>query len=133
MNTPHQVHTAGNAVPPLDDELAGLLDDLACVQDVGIDQILSGLRHIALARHTVDHSQTLIAVLAGGSSSLNLLTAIGQVIARLADPDSNPALRTLPLEQQKTARREGQNTAYALADPDLHQTASETCAAIDGI
>ena len=132
MAGPHEVHTAGNAVPPLDDELAGLLDDLAGVHP-GIDLIRDGLRLIALDRHTVDMTQTLVAVLAGGSGGLNLVNTIGQLIARLADADTNPALRHLPLEQQKQARREGQNTAYWLADPDLHQTASETSAAIDGV
>ena len=131
MAGPHEVHTDGNAVPPLDNELAGLLDDLAGVHP-GIDLIRDGLRLIALDRHTVDMTQTLVAVLAGGSGGLNLVNAIGQLIARLADADSNPALRTLPLEQQKQARREGQNAAYWLADPELHQTASETSAAIDG-
>lgn len=132
MTTRH-VHTADHAVPPLDDDLADLLDDLAAVQDVGIDQIIAGLRHIAVTPHTVDRTQTLIAVLAGADSGLNLITATGQIIARLADPDTNPALRGLPLEQQKTARHAGELAAYALSDPDLHQTASETCAAIDGI
>lgn len=126
------LHTEGNAVPELDDELEGLFDDLAAVRDVGVDQILAGLRHIALARHSVDRTQTLIAVLAGGADGLNAVALIGQIIARLADADSNPALRTLPLEQQKTARREGQNTAYWHTDPDLAQTASETSAAITG-
>ena len=125
------LHTEANAVPPLDNELAGLLDDLAGVHP-GIDLIRDGLRLIALDRHTVDMTQTLVAVLAGGSDGLNLVNTIGQIIARLADADTNPALRTLPLERQKAARREGQNAAYWLADPELHQTASETSAAIDG-
>ncbi|MEU5043180.1 hypothetical protein [Streptomyces griseorubiginosus] len=131
MTSTNPVHTDGNAVPPLDNELAGLLDDLAGVHP-GIDLIRDGLRLIALDRHTVDMTQTLVAVLAGGSDGLNLINTIGQLIARLADADTNPALRTLPLERQKQARREGQNAAYWLADPDLHQTASETAAAIDG-
>ena len=95
------------------------------------DLMRDGLRLIALDRHTVDRTQTLIAALAGGADGLNLVTAIGQTIARLADANSNPALRALPNDRQKTARREGQNAAYWLADPDLHQPASETAAAID--
>jgi hypothetical protein len=127
------LHTDGNAVPALDDEMAGLFDDLAAVQDVGVDQILAGLRYLALSRHTADHTQTLIATLAGGSDATNVTALIGQVIARLSDADTNPALRHLPLEQQKTARLAGENTFRALADPDLHQYAAETAAAIDGI
>ena len=133
MTSPEGVHTADNAMPPLDDELAGLFEDLAAVQDPGVDQILAGLRLIALTPHSIDRTQTLVAVLAGGADGLNVVNVIGRVIARLADADTNPALRSLPLERQKTARREGQNAAFWLSDPDLHQTASETCAAIDGI
>ncbi|MGV9278080.1 hypothetical protein [Streptomyces griseosporeus] len=132
MNGPHGVHTADNAIPPLDDELANLLDDLAAIHDPGIDQIISGLLYIALSRHTTDHSQNLIHTLAGGMDGQNTVTAIGLVIARLSDPDTNPSLRTLPLEQQKNARLAGADAAYWLADPDLHQTASETAAAITG-
>lgn len=132
MNSTDWVHTADNAIPPLDAELAGLLEDLSAVNDPGIEQILSGLRLIALSRHSIDRTQTLIAVLAGGSDGLNVVTAIGQLIARLADANSNPALNRLEPEQRKNAHREGANTAYALSDPDLHQTASETCAAITG-
>lgn len=133
MAGPQQVHTAGNAVPPLDDELEWLLEDLAAVQDPGIDQILSGLRYLALNRHTADRTQTLIATLAGGADGTNVVTAIGRVIARLSDSDTNPALRGLPLDQQKNAQLAGENAYRALADEDLHQTASETSAAICGI
>lgn len=133
MTATHGVHTADNQMPPLGDDLEGLFEDLAAVHDAGVDQILAGLRLIALSRHSIDRTQTLVAVLAGGSDGLNLINLGGQTIARLADADSNPALRTLPLERQKDARREGQNAAYWLADPDLHQTAADTSAAIDGI
>ena len=133
MAGPQHVHTAGNAVPPLDDELAGLLDDLAAVQDPGADQLIAGLRYMALNRYTTDQSQTRIAWLAGGADGTNFITAIGRVIARLSDSDTNPALRTLPLDQQKDAARAGHVAYMALSDPEIHQTASETAAAIDGI
>lgn len=126
------VHTADNAIPPLDDELAGLLEDLAAVHDDAIDQILAGIRLLALKPHTVDRTQTLIATLAGASDGTNVIAAIGLLIARLADPATNPALRGLPLDQQKRSQLAGEHTAYALTDPDLAQTASETAAAIDG-
>ncbi|MFD5848378.1 hypothetical protein [Streptomyces chartreusis] len=124
--------TEGNAVPALGPDLEDLFEDLSAVHCPGIDQIFAGLRYIALTRHNVDRTQTLIATLAGGADGLNVVSVIGQIIARLADADTNPALRQLPLEQQKHARREGDNAAYWLTDPDLHQTASETCAAITG-
>lgn len=132
MTSPEGVHTADNAIPPLDADLEGLFEDLAAVRDAGVDQILAGLRLIALTPHSIDRTQTLVAVLAGGSDGLNLVNVIGRVIARLADADTNPALRQLPLDQQKNAQRAGELAYLALSDPDLHQTASETCAAIDG-
>jgi hypothetical protein len=133
MNGPHDVHTDGNAIPPLDRELAGLLEDLADVHDPGVDQIIAGLRLIALSRHSIDRTQTLVAVLAGGDDGTHLVAAIGQVIARLATPDTNPALRTLPFEQQKRAQLNGETTAFVLAHPELAQFAADTSAAIDGL
>ena len=132
MTVPGGLHTEHDSVPGLDEDLAALFEELAAVQDPGINQILAGLRYIALTRYTADQSQTRIAALAGGSDGTNVITAIGRVLARLADANSNPALRTIPLEQQKNARLAGELACMALADPDLHQTASETCAAITG-
>lgn len=127
------VHTAGNAVPPLDDELEGLLEDLAAVHDPAADQMIAGLRLMALNRYSVDQSQTRIAWLGGGSDGTNFVTALARVVARLADSDTNPALRELPLEQQKNAARAGELAYLAFSDPDLHETAAEACGAIDGI
>lgn len=132
MNHPGGVHTDGNAIPPLDPELEGLMEDLAAVHDAGIEQILSGLRLICLSRHSADRTQTLIAALAGGADGTNVVALIGQVIARLATADSNPALRGLDLEQQKRTQLHGETTGHVLAHPDLAQFASETCAAITG-
>ncbi|MFI2620365.1 hypothetical protein [Streptomyces sp. NPDC018584] len=126
------LHTAGNAVPNVDDtELGELLADLRGVH-AGVDLVLDGLRLIAHDRHSIDRTQTLCAALAG-NADCDLITAIAYTVQRLADADTNPCLRALPLEQQKTARLAGEQAAYALTDPDLHQYASETAAAIDGI
>ncbi|MDK0524982.1 hypothetical protein [Streptomyces sp. ML-6] len=124
------VHTAGNAVPPLDDDLAGVLDDLAGIHP-GIDQIRSGIRLLALDRHTADKTQTLLAALAG-SEGADVLTALAYLVGRLSTADTNPALRILPLSQQKTAQQHGEAAVYDLTDPDLHQHASEASAAITG-
>jgi hypothetical protein len=128
----HQTPRPDPLVPPLDDELAGLLDDLAGIHP-GIDMICDAIRLIALDRHTADESQSLIAAYAGGADGTNVVTAIAMGIARLSDADTNPSLRALPADQQKNAARAGQLACLALSDPDLHQTASETCAVIDGI
>lgn len=128
--TPNPVHTAGNAVPPLDTDLAGALDGLAGIH-AGIDLIRDGIRLLALDRHTADSTQTLLAALAG-SAGADVITAIGHLVARLANADHNPALHGLPLDTQKTTRRHGEQAAYHLADPDLHQPASEASATITG-
>lgn len=120
------VHTAGNAVPPLDPDLAGALDDLADIHP-GIDLI----RLLALDRHTPDGTQTLLATLAG-SAGADVVTAIGHLVARLANSDLNPALRTLPLDTQKTVQRHGEQAAFHLNNPDLHQPASEASASVTG-
>ncbi|PVC80636.1 hypothetical protein DBP19_36470 [Streptomyces sp. CS090A] len=125
---PNPVHTAGNAVPPLDTDLAGTLDDLDGIHP-GIDLIRDGIRLLALDRHTTDGTQTLLAALAG-SAGADVITAIGNLVARLATADHNPALRTLPLDTQKAAQRHGEQAAFHLSDPDLAAHASEASAAI---
>lgn len=124
------VHTAGNAIPPLDADLAKALDDLDGIHP-GVDLIRDGIRHLALDRHTVDGTQTLLATLAG-SAGADVITAIGHLVARLANADHNPALRGLPLDVQKQAQRHGEQAALHLADPDIHQPASEASASITG-
>lgn len=130
MTQHHGVHTADNQMPPLGDDLEDMLTALRGIHP-GLDQIADGYRLLCLDRHSVDMTQTLVAAL-GAWERRNVTELNGRTIARLADADTNPALRTLPLEQQKLARQQGQNAAYWLADPDLHQTAADTSAAIDG-
>ncbi|MFF2864531.1 hypothetical protein ACFVSX_32205 [Streptomyces rubiginosohelvolus] len=124
------VHTAGNAVPPLDTDLAGALDDLAGIHP-GIDLICDGFRHLALDRHTPDTTQTLLATLAG-SAGADVITVVAHLVARLANADLNPALRSLPLDTQKEAQRHGEQAAFHLNDPALHQPASEASASVTG-
>lgn len=132
MAAPHDVHTEGNAVSNVDDsELGDVLDDLASIH-AGIDLIRDGIRHLAHDRHTPDTTQTLIATLAGSSDGTDVIGALGHLIARLTDADTNPALRTLPLDQQKKTQHHGEQALFALTDPYIHQPAAEACAAIDG-
>jgi hypothetical protein len=131
MTHPGGVHTADNAVPPLDPELEGLHEDLRGIHPA-IDLILDGYRLLALDHHTTDMTQTLIAAISGGSDGTNLTNLSGRTIDRLADADTNPCLRQLPLDQQKLVRLHGETTAYVLGNPTLHQFASDTSAAIDG-
>lgn len=128
--TTNPVHTAGNAVPPLDPDLARVLDDLAGIHP-GIDLIRDGIRLLALDRHTPDSTQTLLATLAG-SPGADVVTVVAHLVARLANADLNPALRSLPLDTQKEAQRHGEQAAFHLNNPDLHQPASEASATITG-
>lgn len=129
--SPNPVHTDGNAVPPLDGtELGDVLADLEGFHP-GIDLIRDGIRLIATDRLTTAQTQSLCAALAG-AQGVDVLTAVGLLVARLTDADTNPSLRTLPLEQQKTAALHGERLVFDLADDDLHQHASEAAAAITG-
>lgn len=107
------VHTAGNAVPGLGDELAGVLDDVTGVH-AGIDLIVDGIKLLALERLTVDQTKTILDTLAG-SEGADVLTALSLLVARLTDSDSNPCLRGLPHPAQKTVRQLGEQHAYLTA------------------
>lgn len=107
------VHTAGNAVPPVDAELAGVLEDLAGVH-AGVDLITDGIRLLAVDRLTVDRTQTVLATLAG-SEGADVTTALALLVARLTDSDSNPALRGLTHPIQKTVRQLGEQHAHLTA------------------
>ncbi|MFF7190519.1 hypothetical protein ACFZAR_36110 [Streptomyces sp. NPDC008222] len=117
--------TAAHAAPNVDDtELGDLLADLAGIH-AGIDLIRDGIRHLAHDRHTLDGTQLLAVTLAGSPDGTDVLTAIGLLVARLTNPDTNPALRALTHDQQKNTQRAGECLTYALSDPDLHQHAAD--------
>lgn len=120
----------GMAVPPLDDELDGVLDDLAGIHP-GIDLIRHGVRCLATDQLTREQTQTLCAALAG-SADVDVVTLIGLAVQRLTNPASNPCLRQLPEDQRKQTQRYGEQVAFDLLDPDIHQAASEASAAITG-
>ncbi len=124
------LHTDRNAIPSVDDsELGIVLDDLAGIH-AGIDLIRDGLRLLAHDRLTLDQTQLLAVTLAGGTDGSDVLTAIGHLTARLLHPDTNPALRHLPLDTQKDVQRHGELLTHHLADHDLHQHASNASGAI---
>lgn len=125
------VHTADGAVPPLDDELAGVLDDLARIHP-GIDLIRDGLRLLAVDQLNLDTTQTLIATLAG-SDGVDVLTAIALTVQRLTNPDANPCLRTLQPDVQKTVRHLGEKHAHETAEFASREPVAEAAARIDGI
>lgn len=129
--TGQHVHTEHNAVPSLNGtELGGLLDDLAGIH-AGIDLIRDGIRLLALDRHNRNTTQVLLANLAGSPDALDVIGLVAHLVARLTDADTNPGIRTIPLDQQKDARHQGWLTSHNLTDPDLRDTTSRACAALD--
>ncbi|CAL9667449.1 hypothetical protein SUDANB145_07234 (plasmid) [Streptomyces sp. enrichment culture] len=126
------LHTAGNAVPSLDGtDLGDALDDLTGIH-AGLDLIRDGIRLLALDRHDLNTTQVLVAALAGSPDATDVIGAVGMLVARLTSPDSNPCLRTLPLDQQKETALHGEHAAFDLTNPDLRNSASNANAAIDG-
>lgn len=123
--------TPGNAIPSVDGtDLGDCLEDLAGIHP-GIDLIRDGLRLLAHDRHDLNTTQLLLAMLAGSPDSTDVLGAIGHLVARLSNPDTNPALRQLPLDTQKETAHQGWLTAHNLTDPDHRHTTSNACAALD--
>ncbi|MFD7615793.1 hypothetical protein [Streptomyces sp. NPDC059802] len=121
--------------PAIDGDLADLLDDLAGLSWLpGFDYLTAFIRTAAEAAArgelTLDATQTYLAVLAGSSDGTDILTAIAHLVARLATADTNPALRQIPLDQQKAAQHHGEQAQYHLTDDWLHQHASDASAAI---
>ncbi|MFE1230589.1 hypothetical protein [Streptomyces sp. NPDC058745] len=129
---PADVHTAAHAVPPLDDEFDGLLDDLAGVHP-GIDLLRDGIRLLAVDRHEANGTQAIAATIAGSGDGTDIVNALALLVQRLTDPATNPCLRALPEPQQKATRHAGEQTASLLADPYLRDRAAEIPAAIQGI
>lgn len=123
------VHTADNAVPPLDDDLEGILDDLDGIHP-GIDLIRAGFRLLVLDRLTRDQTQTLISAL-GGSDGADVTGLQALTVARLTDADTNPCLRELHPDVANDVRRIGGAYAVDLATTAPRDLAAEACIRID--
>ncbi|MFD3516237.1 hypothetical protein [Streptomyces sp. NPDC058657] len=120
-------------VPPLDDDHQALLEELAGAHPA-FDQILSGLRNLALAHLTPGQTQTVLHCLGGSTGEgTDLLGALAATVRRLTDPDTNPALRTLPAEQQDLAREYGAQYAHYDTEFAPRDLIAEANAAISGI
>jgi hypothetical protein len=123
------VHTAANAVPALDDAFEAALDAIRGIHP-GLDLIADGLRLLALDRLSLDTTQTVTVALAGSPDNEDALTLIVYTIARLTNPDSNPALRELDFDQQKAVQQAGERLVFDLTDHRIHQHASDASGAI---
>jgi hypothetical protein len=123
------VHTADNAVPPLNDDLAGVLDGLVGFH-YGLDLIADGVRALALDRLTIPQTQTVVTMLAGSTDpagqQIDVAALIAALVQRLLNADENPALRTLPTDTQTQARTAGadfaDHDAYITPRTDIAKT-----------
>lgn len=123
------LHTPANAVPPLDADFEAALDAIRGIHP-GLELIADGLRLIALGRTSLDDTQTVTVALAGSPDHQDALALIGYTVGRLTNPESNPGLHKISLTAQKNTQLAGENLVRHLADPDLHQHASDASAAI---
>ena len=120
-------------VPPVDGtDLGDTLDELGTDPiHPALTLIRDGIQQLAEDQHDLNTTQVLLAALAGSPDGNDLLGALGLLAARLADPDTNVALRTLPFDRQCQAYKHGWETARTLNDPELRNPASNACAALD--
>jgi hypothetical protein len=110
----HRARHTDTAVPPLDDNLQGCLDDVAHIHP-GLDLIRDGIRLIALDGLSADQTQTILAALAG-SDGCDALTALALLIQRLTDSDTNPALRAVHPALAKTIQGLGEQQAFMFSE-----------------
>ncbi|MFF0009610.1 hypothetical protein ACFYQT_40150 [Streptomyces tibetensis] len=118
-------------------ELGDLLDDLTNGTNIrpGIHLLAAAIRTLAEDATTgaldLPATQLASACLDGSPDGIDAVGAIGLLQAWITNPNTNPALRALPLEQQKEAQLHGELAAHALTDPDLRTAAAEANAALD--
>lgn len=127
-----QVHTADNAVPPLDDHHADLDAGLTGFHP-GIDLIRDGLRLISLDQLTTEQTHTLIGTLAGDSDGTDVVGLIAATIRRLANADTNPCLRALPADRINDLRRIGHDVATDIDTSLPRDLVAEISARIEGM
>ncbi|HEY5835015.1 hypothetical protein [Streptomyces sp.] len=123
------MRTADAVVPPLDEEIEGLLDDLDGIH-AGVDLIRAGFRVLGLAALDRERTQTVLAAL-GGSEGADVMSLLAATIQRLTSYDANPALRGLGDDTAKDVRRIGEAVAFDTATSFPRDLVSEACARID--
>ncbi|MFB7359581.1 hypothetical protein [Streptomyces gardneri] len=127
----HHIPGEATPIPPLDEDgLGGVLDDTAGLHS-DINQIRDSIRNLALSPLTVEDTKNVLAALAGAEQ--NLVTAIGFLVERLTNPDTNPALEHLDAETAKQVQAYGEQYRYELAEFGPHQHAAQAIGLIAGI
>jgi hypothetical protein len=119
------------AVPAISADIAALMDDLTGFHPA-LDRLVAAFGDVLTADLDADQSQSTVAVL-GGLADGSVSTLLGLALRRIADPDVNPALADLPADRKRTLRHLGAEYAAEISNRYLEQTASEACAAIEGV
>lgn len=117
-------------VPPLNDDLAGLLQDLTGFDVPGLALILEGFRHLNAIPLTIRQTQTALTVLRASTDQpgqqIDIQALLLATVARLLNADENPCLRALPADVQDQARQTGrdliEHDAYTTNRQDLAKT-----------
>jgi hypothetical protein len=120
-----------DTVPALDSQIADLMDDLTGFHPV-LDRLVATFGELLTADLDADQSQSAVAVL-GGLADGSVATLLGLSLRRIANPDANPALASLDDVRKQTLRRAGAEYAAEISNRYLTSTASEACAAIEGV
>lgn len=121
------MNTTTISTPALSTEIADLMDGLTGFHPA-LDRIVAGFGELLSADLSADESMSAVAVL-GGLVDGSFATLLGLSLRRLADPDANPALASLPEEQQQLLRRIGAEYA-AEADNDAQRNRAASAAAV---
>ncbi len=116
---------------PVTAQIADLMDDLTGFHPV-LDRLVAAFGDVLTTDFTADQSQSAVAVL-GGFADGHMATLLGLVLRQVANPDANPARADLPADRKQTLRRLGAEYAAEISNRYLEQTASEACAAIEGV
>jgi hypothetical protein len=117
--------------PAISAEISDLMDGLTGFHPA-LDRLVSAFGELLTADLTADESMATVAVL-GGLDEGNVATLLGLALRRIADPDANPALTGLDDVRKQTLRRLGAEYAAEISNRYLTQTASQACAAIEGV
>jgi len=126
-----QITTNTATVPALSTEIADLMDELTGFHP-SLDRLIAAFGDVLTADLTADQSQSAVAVL-GGLNEGSVATLLGLTVRRIADPDANPALADLPTDRKQALRRLGAEYSAEISNRYLTQTASNACAAIEGV
>jgi hypothetical protein len=129
MAGPHEVHTDGNAVPPLDAEFEAALDAIRGIHPA-LDLIADGYRLLALDRLSIENTQTVLVTLAGSATARTSSPSKPSPQPASPTPTPTPPCAASTWPHRRTSRAAEPTSPLRCPDPDLHQHASNASGAI---